>query len=177
MAGQGKYTRYVPVDPPAPLSTGGSSPPSLGTHSWSVSRLLFKMGIDLTNPPDIMARANKFLTPPKQDADPILFPKGVYLNFQNPDPAYSSPDVKSIDVSSMGPGGPANPWSPNQGSPDPSGGGSVAPVPAVLRAATDVQPNVQIGQNGTVDPADTSKDMFDGSQLPSALTLGTHPQK
>jgi hypothetical protein len=138
---------------------------------------LFKTDPSLTNPADIHARANKFLTPPKQEADPILFPKGVYLNFQNPDPAFSAPNIPEGPFLPAGEtiGGPGNAYAPNQSSPDPSGAGSVEPVEPFLRDPAEVNPGVQIGTGGTTVPSVTSKEMFDGSQLPSALVPGMRP--
>jgi len=177
MAGQGKYTRYRPVDPSAPLSTGGNSPPALGASRWSLMNQLYKTDPSLTLAADIHARANQFLTPAKQDADPILFPKGVYLNFQNPDPMYSAPNIPEGPFLPDGEtaGGPGNAYAPNQSSPDPSGAGSVAPVEPFLRDPNDVAPGVQLGTDGTVVPSVTSNEMFEGSQLPSALVPGFRP--
>lgn len=177
MAGQGKYTRYRPVDPSAPLSTGGNSPPALGASRYSLLNQLFKTPPTLTTAADIHARANQFLTPAKQEADPILFPKGVYLNFQNPDPAYSAPNIPQ---GPFGPGGtgigaPGNAFTPNTSSPDPSGAGSTSPVEPFVRTPDDVAPGIQIGTDGTVVPSVTSKEMFDGSQLPSGLVPGFRP--
>ena len=183
MAGQGKYTRYRPVDPSAPLSTGGNSPPALGASRYSLLNQLFKTPPTLTVAADILARANQFLTPAKQEADPILFPKGVYLNFQNPDPAFSAPNMRAFPAGfgdgaqPATPGAPGNAFSPNTSSPDPSGAGSTAPVPPFVRTPDDVSPGIQIGIDGTTVPSETSEEMFAGSQLPSSLVPGLHPKK
>lgn len=136
--------------------------------------------IPLTNEPaslaPIMATANALLTPKKADADPVWFPKGVYLNFQNPDAAYGAPDIPNIDVASLGPGGPSTPYSPNLSSTDTSGAGSTEPVPAVVLGVNEIKPNLALGSdNGTAVPAITSLTMFDGSQLPSSLVPGFRP--
>jgi hypothetical protein len=181
MAGQGKYTNFAPVQ--KDLSTGGSTPPSLGKADYTLLNTLFGTRPDvipLTNTKaaldPVMARANKLLTPIQVDADPVWFPKGVYLNFENPDPSMQAPDIANIDVSKMGLGGPSTPYTPNLSSPDTSGAGSTEPVPAVVLTITDIDPKVVLGSdNGTANPSVTALNMFNGSQLPSTLTPGFRP--
>jgi hypothetical protein len=123
-----------------------------------------------------MTRANTLLNPAKADADPVWFPKGVYLNFLNPDPTMQAPDVPNIDVSNLGPGGPANPYTPNLSSTDTSGAGNTDPVPAVLLDVNDVDPTLVLGSdNGTAVPSVTSLNMFQGNQLPASLLPGYRP--
>ncbi len=181
MAGQGKYTNFAPVQ--KDLSTGGNTPPSLGKSNLTLLNTLFGTrpdAIPLTNDPaalkPVMDTANKYLTPAKADADPVWFPKGVYLNFENPDPTMQAPDIPNIDVSKIGAGGPSTPYSPNLSSPDTSGGGSTDPVPAVVLKTGDIKPTLVLGSdNGTADPSVTALNMFNGSQLPSTLTPGFRP--
>ena len=181
MAGQGKYTNFAPMQ--NDLSTGGNTPPSLGKANYTLLNTLFGTRPDvipLTNTPSavkpVLDRANALLTPAKADADPTWFPKGVYLNFQNPDPTMQAPDIPNIDVSKLGLGGPSTPYTPNLSSPDTSGAGSTEPVPAVLLTIGDIDPTVVLGSdNGTADPAVTSLNMFNGSQLPSTLIPGFRP--
>ena len=181
MAGQGKYTNFAPVQ--KDLSTGGNTPPSLGKANYTLLNTLFGTrpdAIPLTNAPaalkPVMDRANALLTPAKADADPVWFPKGVYLNFENPDPSMQAPDIANIDVSKIGLGGPSTPFSPNLSSPDTTGGGSTEPVSAVVLGVSDIKPTLVLGgDNGTADPAVTSLNMFNGSQLPSTLIPGFRP--
>ncbi len=181
MAGQGKYTNFAPVQ--KDLSKGGNTPPSLGKADYTLLNTLFGTrpdAIPLTNAPaalkPVMDRANALLTPAKADADPVWFPKGVYLNFENPDPSMSAPDIANIDVSKLGIGGPSTPFSPNLSSPDTTGGGSTEPVPAVVLGINDIKPTLVLGgDNGTADPAVTPLNMFNGSTLPSTLTPGFRP--
>jgi len=134
---------------------------------------LFKTPPTLTIAAEIHARANQFLTPPAQAADPILFPGGIVrLDFK--DGAPNIPDGP-FSPGGTGPGAPGNAWSPNTSSPDPSGAGGTAPVEPFLRTADNVAPGIQIGTDGTTVPSVTSKEMFAGSQLPSALTPGFRP--
>lgn len=183
MAGQGKYTNFAPVQDD--LTTGGNTPPSLGRANYTMLNVLFGTrpdAIPLTNDPaslkPVMDRANALLTPAKADADPVWFPKGVYLNFLNPDPALQAPDVPNIDVSKIGLGGPGTPYSPNRASPDITGAGSVEPILAHVDAIDDVKPTLVLAaDNGTADPSVTSFNMFNGSQrqLPSTLIPGFRP--
>ncbi len=181
MAGQGKYTNYAPVQ--KDVTRGGSTPPHLGRANYTLLNTLFGTRPDvipLTNSPEavapIMERANTLLSPPVADSDPVWFPKGVYLNYLNPDSAYSAPDVPNIDVSTIAIGGPSTPYTPNLSSTDTSGAGNTDPVPAVLLGLTDVDPNVALGSdNGTAVPSTTSLNMFQGNQLPAALLPGFRP--
>jgi hypothetical protein len=181
MAGQGKYTNYAPVQ--KDLSSGGNTPPQLGKANYTLLNTLFGTRPDvipLTNDPvalkPILDRANLLLTPIQAEADPVWFPKGVYLNFQNPDPALQAPDIPNIDVSKIGAGGPSTPYSPNLSSPDTTGAGSTEPVVATLLNINDIDPSLVLGaDNGTAVPAVTSMNMFNGSQLPSSLTPGFRP--
>lgn len=181
MAGQGKYTNYAPVQ--NDLSSGGSSPPQLGKANYTLLQTLFGTRPDvipLANDPTslkpLMDRANALLNPAQQKADPVIFPKGVWLNFQNPDPSLSAPDIPNMDVSKLGLGGPSSPFSPNLTSTDTSGAGSTEPVDAVILAAKDIKPNLVVGSdNGTASPATTSLNMFQGNQLPASLVPGFRP--
>jgi hypothetical protein len=181
MAGQGKYTNFAPVQ--KDISTGGNTPPALGRADYTLLNVLFGTrpdAIPLTNAPSalkpVMDRANALLTPAKADADPVWFPKGVYLNFQNPDPTMQAPDIPNINVSTLGIGGPSTPYTPNLSSPDVSGAGSIEPIPAVIMSIADIDKNVVLGaDNGTAVPAVTALNMFNGSQLPSSLTPGFRP--
>lgn len=181
MAGQAKYTNYAPVQ--KDLTSGGATPPQLGRADYTLLNLLFGTRPDvtpLTNDPaalkPIMDRANALLNPAKADADPVWFPKGVYLNYLNPDPAFSAPDVLNIDVAPLGPGGPSTPYTPNLTSTDTSGAGSIEPVPALVLKPSDIDANVVLGaDNGTADPSVTSLNMFQGNQLPATLLPGFRP--
>ena len=182
MAGQGKYTNYAPVQ--KDLSSGGSTPPSLGKANYTLLNTLFGTRPDiipLDNSPaslkPIMDRANAKLNPPQQEVDPVWFPKGVYLNFLNPDPAYSAPDVPNIDVSKVGAGGPSTPYTPNLTSTDTTGAGNTDPVPALVMGVNDIDPNLVLGtDNGTAVPSTTSLNMFQGNQLgTSSLLPGFRP--
>lgn len=183
MAGQAKYTNYAPVQDD--LSSGGKSDPKLGKADHTLLRSLFKTPVDvapLSNDPTgikpILDRANELLNPAQQKADPLLFPKGVWLNFQNPDPSLRAPDVPNIDVSKLGLGGPSTPYTPNLASPDPSGGGSVEPVDATLMSVADIKPNLALeSDNGTAVPSTTSLNMFSGNQLPASLLPGFRPSR
>lgn len=181
MAGQAKYTNYAPVQ--KDLSTGGNTSPSLGKANYTLLNTLFGTRPDvipLTNDPaalqPLMVRANQLLTPAKADADPVWFPKGVYLNFQNPDPSMSAPDIPNIDVSALGVGGPSTPYSPNLTSTDTSGAGSTDPVQAHVFEINELKPTLVLeADNGTAVPAKTSLTMFNGSQMPSNLIPGFRP--
>lgn len=178
MAGQAKYTNYAPVQ--HDLSSGGNSPPTLGKANYTLLNTLFGTRPDvipLTNDPaalkPLLDLANRVLSPRKADADPVWFPKGVYLDFQNPDPAFTSPDVPNIDVSKLGLGGPSTPYTPALDSPDTSGAGRTDPIQATILKTTDVKPNLVLGSdNDTADPSTTSLGMFNGNQLPSSLLPG-----
>lgn len=181
MAGQAKYTNYAPVQ--KDLTSGGSTPPHLGKANYTLLNTLFGTRPDvipLTNDPaalqPIMVRANTLLNPAKADADPVWFPKGVYLNFLNPDPTMQAPDVPNIDVTTLGPGGPANPYFPNLTSTDTTGAGNTDPVTALPLGVNDVDPTLVLGSdNGTAVPSTTSLNMFQGNQLPASLLPGFRP--
>jgi hypothetical protein len=181
VAGQAKYTNYAPIQ--KDLTSGGNTPPSMGKANYSLLHTLFGTRPDtipLTNSPSdlkpIMDRANALLNPAKADADPVWFPKGVYLNFLNPDPAFSAPDVPNIDVSKAGPGGPSTPYTPNLTSTDTTGAGKADPVPALVLGVNDINPTLVLGSdNGTAVPSTTSLNMFQGNQLPAALIPGFRP--
>ena len=177
MAGQGKYTRYKPIEGPL-KSDGGNSPPNLGSVSYALLNTLFKTPETLTSAADIHKRANRYLCPVSQDiADPEIFPKGVYLNFQNPDPELSSPDIPNGPFLPQGKtiGGPSNAYVPNLASPDPSGAGSTDPIEPTPLTFEDIKPTIQIGVNGTVIPKVTSNEMYNGNILPSSINLGSRP--
>lgn len=183
MAGQAKYTNYAPVQ--KDITSGGSTPPDMGKANYGLLNMLYGTRPDvvpLTNDPaalkPIMDRANALLNPAKADADPVWFPKGVYLNFLNPDPSMSAPDVPNIDVSTLGPGGPATPYHPNLTSTDTSGAGNTDPVPALVMGINDSDGNANLvlgADNGTAVPSTTSLNMFQGNQLPASLIPGFRP--
>lgn len=184
MAGQAKYTNYAPVQ--KDITSGGSTPPTMGKANYTLLNMLFGTRPDvipLTNSPaalkPIMDRGNALLSPIKADADPVWFPKGVYLNFLNPDPGYSAPDVPNIDVSTLGLGGPANPYFPNLTSTDTSGAGKTDPVQAVILGINDADgtQDVVLGStNGTAVPSVTSLNMYLGNKLgESTLLPGFRP--
>lgn len=181
MAGQAKYTNFAPVQ--KDISIGGSTPPSLGKSDYNLLKVLFGTRPDvipLTNSPadlkPIMDTANKYLTPVQAEADPVWFPKGVYLNFLNPDSAYQAPDIPNFDVTTLGPGGPSTPYSPNLSSTDTSGAGNTDPVQAVNLSIQDIKPNLVLGSdNGTAVPSVTSQNMYTGNLLPSSLLPGFRP--
>lgn len=182
MAGQAKYTNYAPIQ--NDISTGGHTPPSFGKANYTLLNLLYGTRPDvipLTNDPaslkPLMDNANALLTPVAQKADPAWFKGGlVYLNFLNPDPTLSAPDVPNLDVAAVGPGGPSTPYSPNLSSTDISGAGSIEPVSAVVLETTDIRPNLVVGtDNGTANPAVTSLNMYEGNRLPSSLLPGFRP--
>ncbi len=182
MAGQAKYTNYAPVQ--KDVTSGGSTPPTMGKADYTLLNMLFGTRPDvipLDNGPaalkPIMDRANALLAPVKADADPVWFPKGVYLNFLNPDPSYSAPDVPNIDVSKIGLGGPSTPYTPNLTSTDTTGGGNTNPVQALVLGINDIVPNLVLGaDNGTAVPSTTSLNMYLGNKLgESSLLPGFRP--
>jgi len=184
MAGQGKYTNYAPVQ--KDLTTGGSTPPTMGKANYPLLNMLYGTRPDvipLDNSPaslkPITDRGNALLSPIKAEADPIWFPKGVYLNFLNPDPSYSAPDVPNIDMTKIGPGGPSSPYFPNLTSTDQSGAGSIEPVVAIplgINEADGTQDVVLGSTNGTANPAVTSLNMYLGNKLgESSLLPGFRP--
>lgn len=177
MAGQAKYTNYAPVQ--YAISSGGTTPPTLGKANYTLLNMLFGTRPDvipLSNGPaalkPITDRGNALLSPVKADADPVWFPKGVYLNFLNPDAAYSAPDVPNIDISKMGPGGPSTPYTPNLTSTDTSGGGNTNPVVALKLGINDIVPNLVLGaDNGPAVPSVTSLNMYQGNKLGDSVLL------
>lgn len=184
MAGQAKYTNYAPVQ--KDISTGGASPPSMGKANYPLLNTLFGTRPDVipfTNSPadlkPLMDRANLLLTPPKAEADPVWFPKGVYLNFQNPDPSLQAPDVPNINVGALGPGGPASPYFPNLTSTDTTGAGNTEPVQALVMGINepDGTQDVVLGaNNNTAVPSVTSLNMFLGNKLgENSLLPGFRP--
>jgi hypothetical protein len=84
--------------------------------------------------------------------------------------------VPNINVSTLGPGGPANPYFPNLTSTDTSGAGNTDPVTALPLGVNDVDPTLVLGSdNGTAVPSTTSLNMFQGNQLPASLLPGFRP--
>lgn len=184
MAGQAKYTNFAPVQ--KDISIGGNTPPSLGKSDYNLLKVLFGTRPDvipLTNSPadlkPIMDTANRYLTPIQAEADPVWFPKGVYLNFLNPDPGYQAPNIPAIDVTAGNyglPGGPSTPYSPNLTSTDTSGAGNTDPVIGVKLGIQDIKPNLVLGSdNGTAVPSVTAQNMYAGNLLPSSLLPGFRP--
>lgn len=183
MAGQAKYTNYAPVQ--SNLSTGGNSSPSLGKADYTLLGSLFGTKPDIfpksnsaVDIKPIVDRANTLIhsTSNVATADPMWFPKGVYLNFLNPNDNMSAPDVQNLDVSNVGLGGPSTAYTPNLTSTDTTGAGSVEPVPAFLMETSDIRPTLVLGAtNGTASPAKTSLTMFEGNLLPSSLLPGYRP--
>jgi len=179
MAGQAKYTNYAPIQ--KDLTSGGSTPPSMGKANYTLLNTLFGTrpdAIPLTNNVSdlepIMKRANDLLNPPVADtsADPMWWPKGVYLNFLNPAAGMSAPDIQNLDISKVGDGGPSTPYTPNLTSTDTTGAGKTDPVAAYVMTTAEIQPTLAIGaDNGTANPSVTSLNMFQGNKLGTSTLL------
>lgn len=186
MAGNKKYNNYEPSDARPEFSdvdgnTKAPAPDS-GRANYALLKSLFggdAKSKELYSYEQVVARADKYLAPNKQ-VDGGYFFGEVYLDFQNPDPALHAPNIENeVDPAALGVGGPSSPWTPNLSSPDPTGGGSTAPVDPVILDPALINSNAQPGVDGLVDPAESALSMYNGNKLSpngSTIPLGSRPK-
>lgn len=172
MAGQGKYTTYVPVasarnERLGRLFAGNSTvsnPFAELTQSGDQEK-----AIEQTN-----QRAEPLLRPETQQGDPGHFPEGVNLNYTGNENDVSTPNLPDIAWESAG--DPANPYMPDLRSPGP---GDTSPTsrdddpeitPADVKGDgyTPGQPGVSTARN----PASTIEPIREANALGKRLPLG-----
>lgn len=172
MPGQGKYNYYLDTVAPSPYATPGAR----GAADQTLLKTLFKTpatGDQLTQA-GVTATANRELVPdvlPKNPDPTIFSADDIKLGFG------AAPDIEKGPFSGQdtADGGPANPYFPNLTSPDPSGGGSTAPIAPTPLADSQVSVTAKRDVDGLVDPSKTSQEMSNKTKIGVQLTFGKHP--
>lgn len=172
MAGQGKYTTYVPVASPRNERLGrlfkGNSKVENPFAALTVSGDQEK-AIEQTN-----ARAALFLRPDLQQGDPGHFPEGVNMNYTGNPNDVSTPNLEDVKWESAG--DPANPYMPDTTSPGP---GETSPTsrdedPEI--SPTDIKGEGYVpgapGQSTTRSPSTTIEGIREANALGKKLPLG-----
>ena len=168
MAGQGKYTTYVPVASVRNTRLGrlfaGNS-----TISNPLAEHVASGNADKARE-ETVDRAKALLQPSSQQGDLGHFPQGVRLDYQHE----NFPDVTKVAWESAG--DPANPYMPDPSSPGPGETSPLAKDSDPEISPTDVKGEGYIpGQPGvstTRNPLDTAPAVHAENELGKAGTLG-----
>lgn len=186
MAGQGKYTDYIPTNTDSAArwkfmqklykGTSGDSTPG-GSASDQTPPF-----VEFTDPLKAAAAAslagNKFLRASDskgvQIGDAGYFPGGVDLEFRGATSVVSVPNIAAgANDSWHQPGDPANSYVPDITSPGPGFTDGVDKKQDPKITSTDIKPNIVPGKdNNTKNPSDAGTALFDANALGSSLTLG-----
>lgn len=170
MAGGGKYSKYSDTLGDSPYGVDGAK----GVSNKTLLKTLFKVpsGLDMKGVADT---ANAELVPDvlAKNPDPMIYSDDdIKLGFG------AAPDIEQGPFSGQdkAEGGPANPYFPNLTSPDPSGGGSTAPIVPTPLKDEDVSVHAKRDVDGLVDPSKSSGEMSNATKINGkSLPLGKHP--
>lgn len=179
MAGQGKYTTYVPVASErntrlGRLFRGNSTIENpfaavieSGDQEKAVQLVVEGQG-------GLLEGAEALLRPTNQQGDPGHFPEGVNMNYTGNENDITNPNLPDVAWSKAG--DPANPYMPNPTSPGPGETSPLAQDEDPGISPTDVkgqgyvpgQPGVSTARN----PAETSSPIREANRLGRSQPLG-----
>lgn len=167
MPGQGKYSFYADTVAPSAYSAEGGP----GSSDQTLIKTVFVQRPEMAKAA-VAATANAELVPdilPK-NPDPLIYTNdNIKLGFG------SAPDILAGPYTVSDIGAPANPWIPNLTSPDPSGAGSIAPIPALELEPEQVNRHAIPGVDGLVNPSVSSAEQSNATKVGTTLIPGKHP--
>lgn len=170
MSGKGKYTTYTTGNSARKTfleklfkGSESSSPPFLGLDQENAL-------LEANSRGNIFLRAST--TDGVQTGDEQIFPLGVDMTFMSKVGDLPTPPNTEAGKDGVGSaaGLPANSFVPDLSSPSPDTPTTNNENPQIK--ASDIKPNVVLGTNGTKNPSDVNRKVYDANEIGSTLELG-----